>query len=389
MKIAYVTETWPPEVNGVSLTVARTVAYLRAHGHEVELIRPRQSAADDGEPETVLVRGFPIPMYQDLRMGQPVAKLLYNRWMDSPPDLVHIATEGPLGWSASKAARRLGIVATSDFRTRFDEYGKHYVGKLFSHLVNVYLRMFHNDTACTFVPTPEMRQLLQRAGYRNLRVSERGVDADLFSPLHRSESLRASWGLSAQPEATDCPAVLYVGRLAREKNLPLVFETFDALRARAPAARLIVVGAGPLGASFERSHPEAIFAGVQTGNALSAYYASADLFLFPSLTETFGNVTLEAMASGLPVVAYDSAAAGMYIRNGVSGYALPRGDREAFVKAACELAVDPDLRMRFSVAARCVAEARQWKDVFARFEAQIKDVILTKSCNELAKLANS
>jgi glycosyltransferase involved in cell wall biosynthesis len=388
MKIAYVTETWPPEVNGVSLTVARTVSYLRSHGHEVELIRPKQSS-DDGEPETVLVRGIPIPMYPDLRMGLPVARRLYRRWTDSPPDLVHIATEGPLGWSASRAARRLGIVATSDFRTRFDEYGKHYVGKIFSHLVNLYLRMFHNDTACTFVPTPEMRLLLQRAGYENLRVSERGVDADLFSPLHRSESLRASWGLAAKRDEPGGPAVLYVGRLAREKNLPLVFEAFDALRVRVPTARLIIVGSGPLRASFERSHPEVVFAGVQTGSALAAYYASADLFLFPSLTETFGNVTLEAMASGIPVVAYDSAAAGMYLRNGVSGYALPRGDSAAFIEAACELAADSDLRMRFSVAARCVAETKQWKDVLARFDAQIKDVILTKSCNELAKLVNS
>jgi glycosyltransferase involved in cell wall biosynthesis len=331
-----------------------------------------------------------IPVYRDLRMGLPAKKRLCRHWTQSPPDVVHIATEGPLGWSASKAAQRLGIVATSDFRTRFDEYGKHYVGgKMFGQLVHAYLRMFHNTTACTFVPTPEMRLVLQQSGFRNLLVSERGVDTDTFSPLHRSEAMRASWGIPAEGSEADRPAVLYVGRLAREKNLDLVFTAFDAIRAKTPSARLILVGDGPLREAVQATQPDAVFVGVKTGEALSECYASADLFLFPSLTETFGNVTFEAMASGLPVVAYDSGAAGMHVRNGVNGYAVPRGDTAAFIASACELAADPHLRLRLSVAARRSAETRQWKDVLARFEAQLIEATFSKPCNDLAKLANS
>lgn len=370
MRIAYVTETWPPELNGVSLTAARTVAFLGARGHDVMLVRPRQHALDAGQPglsgDTLRVPGVPIPLYPDLRMGLPARRRLQRAWRTYAPDLVHVATEGPLGWSAIHAARRLGVPVTSDFRTRFDEYGRHYAWDGAATLVRVYLRAFHNRTDRTFVPTRELRQQLQAFGFERLSVSTRGVDADRFAPRYRSEALRAQWGVH-----DDAPVVLTVGRLAVEKNLDVALAAFDAIRARVPNARLVMVGDGPQRQALQRRCPEAVFAGVQRGEALAAHYASADGFLFPSLTETFGNVVVEAMASGLPVVAFDTAAAGMHVRNGENGCLVPVGDTAAFTHAATQLAVDAALRARLGRAARATAQALDWPRVLEGFEAAL------------------
>lgn len=364
MKIAYVTETWPPELNGVALTAARVVKHLRARGHGVELIRPRQSADDVGDTETVMVPGVPIPLYRELRMGLPARQRLLKRWCAARPDVVHVATEGPLGWSACSAARALDIPVTSDFRTRFDEYGGIYGVKALVPVVRSYLRGFHNRTACTFVPTDEVAGLLAEHGFRNLVVSGRGVDSVAYSPFYRSESLRRQWNAIG-------PVVLYVGRLAAEKNLMTVVETFEAIQMAEPTAQLVLVGGGPMREALELRCPNAIFAGYQRGSMLSAYYASADIFLFPSLTETFGNVTLEAMASGLPVVAYDTAAAAVHIKDEVNGMVVPPGDHFAFMRAAVALACDEPLRERLGEAARQTARKASWGHILTEFESAL------------------
>lgn len=370
MRIAYVTETWPPELNGVSLTAARTVAFLHARGHDVRVVRPRQQAIDAGQPalseETLRVPGVPIPLYPDLRMGLPARRRLLRTWRDDRPELVHVATEGPLGWSAIRAARDLGVPVTSDFRTRFDEYGRHYAWEGAVTLVRAYLRAFHNRTDRTFVPTRELRKQLSELGFERLSVSTRGVDAHQFSPHHRSDALRAQWGAGA-----DTPVVLTVGRLAVEKNLGVALDAFEAVRQRRPDARLVMVGDGPQHQALRRRCPDAVFARTQHGQALAAHYASADVFLFPSLTETFGNVVVEAMASGLPIVAFDTAAAGMHVRTGENGCLAPVGDVAAFIDAAVALAADGALGQRLGRAARETAQGLDWPHVLERFEAAL------------------
>lgn len=370
MRIAYVTETWPPELNGVSLTAARTVGFLQARGHDVMVVRPRQGAIDAGQPaladDTLRVPGVPIPLYPDLRMGLPARRRLLRAWGVYRPDLVHVATEGPLGWSAIRAARQLGVPVTSDFRTRFDEYGRHYAWDGAVTLVRAYLRAFHNRTDRTFVPTRELQRQLSDLDFERLTVSTRGVDAHRFTPQDRSHALRAQWGASA-----DTPVVLTVGRLALEKNLGVALDAFDAVRERVLEARLVMVGDGPQRNALRRRCPEAIFAGTQHGEALAAHYASADVFLFPSLTETFGNVVVEAMASGLPVVAFDTAAAGMHVRSHENGWLAPVGDAALFTQAAVALATNAGLRQRLGQAARLTAQALDWPRVLERFEAAL------------------
>jgi glycosyltransferase involved in cell wall biosynthesis len=369
MQIAYVTETYPPELNGVARTAAQMVRGIRGRGHHVQVIRPRQAA--DGALDTAddwYVPGLPIPMYPALRVGLPVVGRLAQRWAGSRPDLVHVATEGPLGWAAVRAARLLGVPVTSDFRTNFDQYSGHYGFGWLAGGVRAYLRHFHNATDRTLVPTPSLRLALARQGYRRVEVVGRGVDCEQFSPAHRNEALRAGWG--ATPST---PVLLYVGRLASEKNVPLAFRAFASVRARVPGAQLVVVGDGPLRAQLRAQAPDAHFAGSRSGVELAQHYASADVFLFPSTTETFGNVTLEALASGLLTVAFREGAAAVHIEDCCNGVLAEVGDEQGFIAGACAVAQQFRMLERMRRAARDAALAASWDHVISRFEAVLTD----------------
>jgi glycosyltransferase involved in cell wall biosynthesis len=367
LRIALVTETWPPEVNGVAMTVARLAEGLRERNHALQVVRPRQTRADAGADATgfheVLLRGLPIPRYPHLKMGLPSKRRLIELWSLQRPDVVHIATEGPLGWSALQAAIVLKLPVVSDFRTNFHAYSQHYgIGWLKKPIVG-YLRKFHNRTHCTMVPTEALRRDLAAAGFDNLRVVARGVDTRSFSPLKRSEALRAAWGADEATRVLTC-----VGRLAPEKNLGLLVEAFRAMRAIDPALKLVLVGDGPARTTLQAACPEAVFAGLRSGEDLAAHYASADLFLFPSLTETFGNVVTEAMASGLAVLAFDCAAAGQLILDGDNGIVVPPDRPEAFIAAACRLAGDPALGPSLARQAVATAHRLSWEQIVSRVE---------------------
>jgi glycosyltransferase involved in cell wall biosynthesis len=372
LRIGYVTETFPPEINGVAATVAHFVRHLRERGWEIDLVRPRQPHEPplDGADE-LRTRGLPLPMYPDLRLGLARSACLAARWRRSQPALVHVATEGPLGMAAVRAARRLGLPTTSDFRTNFHAYSRHYGLGWAEGLVLAHLKRFHNGTQRCFVPTPALQAELAAKGFVRVEVVGRGVDAQRFSPEHRSLALRAAWG------ATDtAPVILHVGRLAAEKNVALAFDAYRALARRVPGARLVVVGEGPQRGALQAAVPDAIFAGPRRGEDLARHYASADVFLFPSLTDTFGNVVLEALASRLLVVGYDCAAAGAHLRSGANGLLAAPGDADGFIAAAVIAAKQWQPLAPMRDAARATAEALDWDRVVQGFEAHLLQVML-------------
>jgi glycosyltransferase involved in cell wall biosynthesis len=374
LRVAVVTETYPPEVNGVAMTLACIVDGLQRRNHRIQLIRPRQHATESPARnvhfEEVLSRGVPIPRYQGLRIGLPAKQALFRLWSLKRPDVVHIATEGPLGWSALTAAAQLKLPVSTGFHTNFHSYSQHYGVGFLKKPIAAYLRKFHNRAQATLVPTEDLRRELAAQGFENLRVVSRGVDTRLFSPARRSPQLRRDWG-AADGE----PVALYVGRIAPEKNLKLVVGAFSSMRTRVPRARLVMVGDGPERAALAARHPGIVFAGMRSGEDLAAHYASADVFLFPSLTETFGNVTLEAMASGLAVVAYDYAAAQQHIAHERSGLLVPFDNGEAFVRLATALVADPGRAALLRVHARASAERIDWDNVFDDFETVLRDVM--------------
>jgi glycosyltransferase involved in cell wall biosynthesis len=369
LHVAMVTETYPPEVNGVARTIGMMADGLRARGHRVQLVRPRQNGHDLPGAEDLLARGLAIPRYPQLKMGLPAGSVLSRAWAHQRPDVVHIATEGPLGWSALAAARKLEIPVATDFHTNFQTYSRHYGFAWMARPVMAYLRAFHNRARCTMVPTAEMAEQLAAAGYRGLRVVGRGVNPEVFSPQRRSAALRARWGAGE-----DTPVALCVSRFAPEKNFPLVIRAFDEMRRVQPATRLVLVGDGPMTEMLRRRNVGYVIAGRLANGELSAHYASADVFLFPSTTETFGNVTLEAMASGLGIVAYSYAAARQHLEHGCSALLAPFDDAEAFLVLARRMAREPLLARKLGRTARAAAESLTWERVVADFEAVLSDV---------------
>jgi glycosyltransferase involved in cell wall biosynthesis len=363
LRLAVVTETYPPEINGVAMTIARFVDGLRARGHDVQLVRPRQTKIDTADSQEILMRGLPIPRYPHLKMGLPAKNVLVKLWSVKRPDVVHIVTEGPLGFSALQAALKLKLPVTSDFRTNFHAYSAHYGIGWLKRTIFAYLRKFHNRTQCTMVPTEALRLELAKVGFQHLRVVARGVDTVLFNPAKRSESLRTSWGAGV-----DTPVVIYVGRLASEKNLRALIAAFEAMRAKRPDAKLVLVGDGPERHQLEARLPYAVFAGLQRGEALAEHYASGDIFLFPSITETFGNVTAEAMASGLAVIAYDYAAAQQLIVSGSSGRLVRYDDTPAFIFAATQAIEQYQITNSWRIAARTSAEQLGWERLVSDLE---------------------
>lgn len=368
MHYAIVTETYPPEVNGVALTVQGLENGLRERGHQVTLVRPRQSAGQTGDGQTMLVRGAGLPRYPGLRFGLPATGTLLGRWTTARPDAIYIATEGPLGWSALRAARRLGIPVATGFHTRFDTYMRDYGMPFLQGTALAWMRRFHNRADATVVPTLELQGFLQGAGFRRVARLARAVDTAQFCPDRRDATLRQQWGVAA-----DALVVIHVGRIAAEKNLELAVRGYRAIQQRHPDARFVWVGDGPAREALAQANPDFVFCGIRRGAELARHFASADLFLFPSHSETFGNVTLEAMASGVPTVAFDYGAAREHLRDGVHGAAV--ADDAAFMRAALALADDAALRRTMGIAASAAMRHLRPEQVAADFDALLAGLV--------------
>ncbi len=367
MKLAIVTETFPPEVNGVAMTFGVIVRELSNRGHAIKVYRPERkelNSSDSAKSHTeVSMRGMRIPGYPLLRLGLPARGSLIRAWRQERPDLVHVVTEGPLGATAVSAARVLDLPVTSSFHTNFHAYTHNYGFGMLHPFVLRWLRRVHNRTQRTFAPTDELCAELSGLGFNNMSLLSRGVDTDCFSPERRSIALRKSWG--AGPEN---PVVLHVGRMAAEKNYDLLFQCYAAMRQANPRLRFVLAGDGPLRESMIKAHPECHFAGFYSRDEIGRHYASADIYIHPSLTETFGNVLTEAMASGLAVAGFNYAAARQFIRDRDNGLVVPVDQPDALVAASVELALDENLRAQSRGAARRCFETQSWTHVIGRFE---------------------
>ncbi len=375
MRYAIVSETYPPEINGVALTVQGLEHGLRARGHEVHVVRPRQATDEAGQAHELLVRGAPLPRYPGLRLGLPATSRLQANWTATRPDAVYVATEGPLGWSALRAAQRLGIPAATGFHTRFDEYMRDYGAAFLAQTALRWMRRFHNSADATLVPTRELVAFLQEQRFANVVRLPRAVDTVLFDPHKRDPALREQWGVDDRGFVA-----IYVGRIAAEKNLDLAVRAFRELQKARPDARFVWVGDGPARARLQQENPDFVFCGVQRGESLARHFASGDLFVFPSLSETFGNVTLEALASGVPTVAFDYGAAREYLRDGIHGAAIAPGHEAEFVASCMRIAADDLSRGAMRMATRQAVSALRPEQVAADFDALLQQLVDARQC---------
>ncbi len=374
IKISVVTETYPPDVNGVAHTLSKIVDGLVDRGHAITLIRPRHSKDETPHQnqgfQEKLVKGLPIPFYKHLKMGLPSKRELIRLWSFDRPDIVHIATEGPLGWSALQAAKKLRLPVSTDFRTNFHAYSTHYKIGWLSSAILAYLKKFHNSASLTLVPTRQLQNELSGYGFINLKIIPRGIDTHQFNPRKRNLELRKAWGAN---EATK--VLIYVGRLAAEKNLSTIFDAYHSAKRIESNTKLVLVGDGPLRDELMAEHPEVIFPGFQKGRELAEHYASGDIFLFASQTETFGNVTLEAMASGLAVVAYPLAAAAELIQSGHNGMLAMDQGGLYFEMAVQALMNQPMLVEKIKLNAANVGENYSWESILNQTESSFLDII--------------
>ena len=374
LKIAIVTETFPPEVNGVAMTFGVIASELGRRGHQVTVYRPGRPdlPGDASHPEfrEIPMPGLPIPGYSILRFGLPARRRFEKLWRTDPPDIVHVVTEGPLGATAISAARALGLPVTSSFHTNFHHYSASYGCAPLSRVMLGWLRRIHNRTRRTFVPTAELAAELEQAGFNNLALLSRGVDLRQFSPSRRDPALRAAWG--AGP---DDLVVLHVGRMAAEKNYSQLFKCYAEMRKADPRLRFVLAGDGPLRAGLKANNLDCIFAGSMPRADLARYYASADIYIHASLSETFGNVLTEAMASGLAVAGFDYAAARQFVSHGENGLVAPCDQPCALEDAAVRLVRDADLRGKLRIAAPQSVAHQSWEKVIVRFESDLEAVV--------------
>lgn len=381
LKITLVTETFPPEINGVSLTLEKLHNYLNLSGHHPSVIRPRRFS-EPRRPE--LVQGFPIPMYPKLRFGIGSPLRLYQTIKNKMPDIIHLATEGPLGLACLGIAKSLRIPVVSSFHTNFDLYANDYRLGFLTSGISYYLKWFHNQTEATFAPSNACLERLQTLGYKNVKIWTRGVDTSLFNPFQKDLNFKRKLGLTE----TDI-LLLYVGRLAPEKNIGALLETFK--KARSTLSRqgknlfLALVGTGPLVQQSDLEKTNGIILpGELRGTVLAQWYASSDIFVFPSTSETFGNVILEAQSSGLPVLCLNSLATKERITNHKDG--MLAENIEEFERLLTDLTADKSKRDYLGKNAFITAKSQIWEDIFNRLLLQYREVIEANKTNTPIKL---
>lgn len=371
MNIMIVTDTYPPDINGVARTLQTLAHGLSAEGHKVVVVTTTADHADEGKKAGVQVIGMsamPLPGYAGIRVGLVSRRQMEELITIHQTEAMYVAVESLMGLNAVRAAGRMGVGTVSGFHTNFHTYSQDYSLPILRQGAESYLRHVHNRTARTLTPSESTAQQLRDMGIHNVGVLGRGVDTKLFNPQRRAADLRKEWGITD----ADAPVAIFVGRIAAEKNLPLVVKSFHQIMQQRPDARCVFVGDGPMAAELKSSYPEFIHAGARTGEDLARHYASADLFVFPSMSETFGNVITEAMASGLVTVSYNYAATLQNVKHGINGFAATYGDEAHFLQTVNEALThwnDDVLR----ASAVHTASGLSWTSIVSQFAQELKD----------------
>jgi glycosyltransferase involved in cell wall biosynthesis len=357
----------------VARTLGKLVEHAAVRGHEVALITPRVS--DGAAPHATAHRqlaGIPLPVYPELQLARGLDRAGKRMLSDFRPDLVHVATESTVGFSGRNWALGRGVPLVTSYHTHFPAYLADYHGAFLAPAVWRYLRWFHARSLVTFCPSRDaLEGLRAHAFHGRLRVWSRGVDTELFSPARRSEEVRGQIAPGA------AHVLMCVSRLAAEKRVEVVLEAYPLIReAVGPRTALVFVGDGPLAARLRARAPEGVhFTGFLRGVELAEAYAAADLFVFASDTETFGNVCLEALASGLPAVVVDRGGVKETVVPGRTGVRVPPGDLRAFAEACIRLLSDGEERARLAVGARAEAVSRSWETILDGLLAEYEAIL--------------
>ena len=382
-RVLYCTDTYSPQVNGVSVVTAQSVSGLRARDWRTAVVAPRYPALpspgvrffvdDFGTADVhVDVPSVRFPPYPDIRLAAPLYARVSEAIEAFRPDIVHCATEFILGRIGQVAALRAGLPIVTSYHTDFSRYTDAYGAPWLRSTVSRYLARFHGRALRTYTPSGAARTDLLNMGLGDVEVWGRTVDTDVFAPERRDLALRRRMGIDA------AFVFLHVGRLAAEKGVRQILEAFRFARDSLPAGsiHLVIAGGGPEERALRAAAPpDVTFLGVLDRSLhLPRLYASADAFAFASVTETLGLVVLEAMASGLPVVAPAAGGVADHLRHEVNGIEVPAGDPSRMAQAMVRLAMSPVLRDRLAAGARATADGLSWQDELDRLDASYREV---------------
>jgi glycosyltransferase involved in cell wall biosynthesis len=382
VRIALFSEVYWPMVSGVGVTLLRLADALEARGHAVRVYSATYDLPEGGpdRPEVHRSPSVPFFLYPDVQWAFPRLREVVEDLAAFRPDVVHVATEFSLGIAGLKAARQLDLPLIASAHTDYDQYAARYGVPWALRAGWHYLRWFYGQAHKVLCPSRIYEETVHRHGVTHTGIWSRGVDPAVFAASWRSEAYRASFGLGP-----DDLLVTYIGRIAREKNLGLLLEAWETLAPERGAGKLVLVGRGPLEDEIRRRElPGVHVTGLLQGPALSAAYASADVFAFPSATETFGNSLLEAMSSGLPSLVAASGGVLEFAEHGRNAWLVEPDSVPAIVAGLRRLLTDGGLRRQLGAGALATARARDWGGVYDQLLADYQLAIDAKRATQAA-----
>lgn len=361
MRIAVFTDTFEPEINGVTKTLQKMRLAMEARGIEYLFFVPGEGPFESETSRTASFASFRFFAYPQCRIALPDYGAVKRRLDAFKPDIIHLTTPFSIGLCGARYAREQGIPHTATYHTDFPEYLDHYGLGILKKGAWQFFKWFHDSSDINFAPSEQTRLKMETMGIPRLALWKRGIETERFNPRFRDGDLRLGWTNGNG----DIPCLVHVGRLAREKELDVLMDAVDILNAKEVPFRLVFVGDGPMRAQLEaRAASNVRFSGYRTGADLSRHYASGDLFCFTSGTETYGNVLLEAMASGLPAVSVREGGASENVIDGVNSLVFKRGSGADMAEKIERLLRDVSLRERLAAGALRHVQNKDWTSVF-------------------------
>lgn len=380
MRIAIFTDTYVPEVNGVAKTLKRFTDYLSDQNIEYKVFAPQSRKVDMFSNHVYSIKSFPFFLYPECRVAFPNLLQLREEVKLFNPDIIHVTTPFNMGLSGLHLAKRLKIPVVGSYHTDFDKYLEYYDLHFLMDMLWKYMRWFHDPLRKIFVPSMDTLEKLQHKGFRNLSIWPRGIDATVFHPNYDAEVIREKYNIKEKY------ILAYVGRIAKEKDVLLLPEIAEKLPNHVKDnVHWLIAGDGPVKDELEQMAPSNMtFAGFVEGENLANIYAAADLFVFPSPTETFGNVVLEALACGTPVIGADAGGVRSIVKSGINGILCEEKDSTDFVQAIVSLLSREKARKVMSENGVRYAQAQSWDKIFRNLLMEYEDALDDEPIRELA-----
>ncbi|EEM03568.1 glycosyltransferase family 1 protein [Bacillus pseudomycoides] len=380
MRVAIFTDTFTPQVNGVAKTLDRLTLYFQKQNIAYSVFAPQHTAEDDFVANVNKMRSIPLKiLYPECRFAFPTPRIK-RELLNFQPDIIHVATPFNMGLCGMNYAKKLNIPLVGSYHTDFDSYLQYYKIEFFSNMLWNYLKWFHSSMQKNFVPSPETLQQLTQKGFRNLYIWGRGVDCSLFHQAYNKDLFRKKYNITA-------PYILsYIGRIAPEKDIETLRTLIHTtIKERKDNIHWLIAGDGPLAEELRETLPANVtFTGYLQEENLAEAYACSDLMVFPSATETFGNVVLESLACGTPVVGANSGGVKNIITDGKTGFLCEPKNSNSFLSSIYQLLNNEEMRKQMGIAARFYATTQSWDEIFHGLYMQYEEVLHQNNTELLA-----